>query len=233
MSLPEYAGVVLAAYLLGALPTGYLLGRISKGVDVRSYGSGSTGATNVMRVLGKTAAALVFVGDFGKGFVALWAPAALGLGPMAQSLAGLAVLVGHNWPVFLGFKGGRGVSSGIGGLFVVFPLVAAVVMTLALTLMAITRYVSLGSVVGTAIAIPLAVAVVLVTGAPAEYLVYVVPGCMLIVGRHHGNIQRLLAGTEAKLGQSVALKPQPSHGATPRRVKAGKRRAQRHQAPVG
>ncbi|MSQ09841.1 MAG: glycerol-3-phosphate 1-O-acyltransferase [Dehalococcoidia bacterium] len=229
----DYAGVIAVAYLLGALPTGYLLGRISKGVDVRTYGSGSTGATNVMRVLGKTAAALVFVGDFGKGVLAVWAPAALGLGPLAQALAGLAMLLGHNWPVFLVFKGGRGVASGVGGLFVVLPLAATAVALSALATMALTRYVSLGSMVGLVVALPCALATVLLSGAPVEYLVYVIPGSVLIVARHSGNIQRLLEGTEAKLGASVSLANSTRQVTATKAPKQPKRRTAPRRAPVG
>lgn len=233
MSPLDYAGVMVAAYLLGALPTGYLLGRFSKGVDVRSYGSGSTGATNVMRVLGKTAAALVFVGDFGKGVLAVWAPVALGLGPLAQALAGLAVLAGHNWPVFLAFKGGRGVATGVGGLFVVLPLAATAVTLSAVAVIALTRYVSLGSMVGLAVALPFALATVLLSGAPVEYLVYVLPGSVLIVARHSGNIQRLLKGTEAKLGESVVLAKRPRQVTAAKAPKQPKRRTAPRRAPVG
>lgn len=224
----DYGMLLLAAYLVGALPTGYLFGRIARGVDVRAYGSGSTGATNVLRVLGRTAAALVFVGDFTKGFGAVWAVGALGLGPLAQALAGLAVLAGHNWPVFLGFKGGRGVASGVGALFSMLPLVAAVILAVALALMAATRYVSLGSVMGTLLAVPLSLYAVAQAGAPVAYLAYVLPGAALIVLRHHGNIRRLLQGTERKLGESVPL--DRAAGRAPARAK---RRAHQRRAPVG
>lgn len=227
MSLTEYGAIVAAGYLLGALPTGYLLGRVAKNIDVRRYGSGSTGATNVLRILGWGAAAVVFIGDFGKGFLAVWGAGALGAGPLGQAVAGLAALVGHNWPVFLGFAGGRGVASGIGGLFAMVPLGAAVCMAVALAVMAVTRYVSLGSVIGTLLSVPLAVAAVLVGAAPAEYLVYVLPGVTLIVARHRANIERLLRGTERRLGESVKVE---APGAAKR---PGKGRTRQRRAPVG
>lgn len=226
MNIAGYLAIVLGAYLLGALPTGYLVGRAGKGVDVRKYGSGSTGATNVSRLLGPVGFALVFVGDFGKAFLAIWAAGALGGGPAGQALAGLAVLIGHNWPVFLAFKGGRGVASGVGGLFAVVPVPAAICLGTAAILMAITRYVSLGSIVGTALSVPLTVLFVVMGWTPAEYLIYVVPGVTIILLRHRENVQRLRAGTERRLGDKTSAAAGPSAPAV------GKGAARPRRAPV-
>lgn len=228
MNLVTYAAAVLAAYLLGSFPTGYLVGRLGKGVDVRHYGSGSTGATNVQRLFGWGGFALVFAGDFGKGFLAAWAARNLGIDALGQALAALAALVGHNFPVFLGFRGGRGVATGVGGLFATVPLPAAAGITVAAVIMAATRYVSLGSLVGTALAVPGTLLLVWLGGTPAEFLAYVAPGVALIVARHSDNIRRLWQGTERKLGEKIAVDA-PAAPATERT----KGRAQQGRAPVG
>ncbi len=228
MNLVTYAAAIVAAYLLGSFPTGYLVGRFGKGVDVRHYGSGSTGATNVQRLFGWGGFALVFAGDFGKGFLAAWAARSLGIDALGQALAALAALVGHNFPLFLGFRGGRGVATGVGGLFATVPLPAAFGIILAALIMAATRYVSLGSLVGTVLSVPGTLLLVWFGGAPAEYLVYVVPGVLLIVARHTDNIRRLLQGTERKLGEKIAVAA-PVAAAT----KRTKGRAQQGRAPIG
>lgn len=205
MNLAGYLALAVGAYLLGALPTGYLVGRAGRGVDVRQYGSGSTGATNVMRLLGPLGFVLVFIGDFGKAFLAIWGAGALGGGPAGQALAGLMVLIGHNWPVFLGFKGGRGVASGVGGLFALVPVPSAICLVSAAILMGLTRYVSLGSIVGTALSVPLTAWMVWQGQVPAEYLGYVIPGVAIIIVRHRENLRRLAAGTERRLGDKVKV----------------------------
>lgn len=112
---------ILTAYLLGAIPWAYLIGRITKGIDIRDYGSGNVGFTNALRTIGKVPAFLVLIGDVGKGIVAVLIAKHFG-SPLTATLAGLAVVIGHNYPIFLGFRGGKGAAAGFGALITLLPL---------------------------------------------------------------------------------------------------------------
>ena len=198
----EYAVVVLLAYLVGSIPTGLIVGKI-KGVDLRSHGSGKTGATNALRTLGSGAFAAVFAGDFAKGYIPVLLAGMIIGTTWAQIAAGLAALVGHNWSVFLNLSGGRGVATGVGALFAISPLIAAPVMATAVLFTLLSRYMSLGNIVGTSLAIPLAVLAILLGLERPDYLLYIGPGALIIVYQHLDNITRLLNGTERKLGESA------------------------------
>lgn len=197
----EYLVLVVGSYLLGAIPTGLIVGKMTGGIDVRAYGSGKTGAANILRTLGPGAFALVFVADFAKGFLpVLVANLALET-TAAQVLAGLAALVGHNWSIYIGFSGGRGVATGIGGLYAMSPWVSGVVTVLTVSVILLSRYVSLGSVIGGAVVIPAMLVAVFLGIERPDYLFYVVPGAFIVVYRHKDNIERLRGGTERKLGE--------------------------------
>lgn len=197
------------AYLLGAFPTGYLAGRLVGRVDIRERGSGSTGATNVARSLGIGWAALVLAVDVGKGALAVALARALETGAPGEALAGLLVVVGHSWPVFTRFKGGRGVAPGFGGLLLVAPAVAIGGAAVWLAAVALTRYVSLGSVLGAGVALGAGL-FALATGSRAwETGAYMALGAALIILRHRENIGRLLAGVERKLGQPLPVQEGP------------------------
>ena len=199
-----YLVMIPLSYLLGALPFGLILGKLFGGVDVREYGSGKTGMTNVMRTAGVPAAALSLVLDMGKSMLAV------GLAliffretPGAHAAAAIAVLIGHNWSVFIGFRGGRGTAPGWGGLIVLSPWSGLVAGLVGVPCVAISRYVSLGSIMGTLSGV-LTLAILIALGrAPVEYLAYVVVGAALVIGLHKDNIQRLISGTERKIGQSA------------------------------
>lgn len=197
----EYLATALAAYLVGAFPTGFILGKLLGGIDVREHGSGSTGATNVLRFLGPGASALVLLGDLAKGFLVAYTAGSMVGTPIAQCVAGLAAIAGHCWPVYLGFRGGRGVATGLGVVYAMNPLMGLALMLSGVITILLTRYSSLGSLVGTVGAVPLMAVAVLLEIEPAEYLWYVVPGAVMVVYRHWGNIRRLSNGTELKLGQ--------------------------------
>src|SRR5262245_2432431 len=197
--------VVVAGYLLGSIPSGYLLGRWLAGVDLRQYGSGSTGATNTMRVLGARGFALTFLADAAKAAAAsLLARALLGdaLGPAtAECLAAIAAIVGHNWSVFIGFAGGRGVACSVGAMLLLYWPGALVGLIAAAILIYLTRYVSLGSIAGTAIGL-LATLVAMAEGLrPPALALFAAATAVLVIAQHRGNIARLLAGTERKIGQ--------------------------------
>ena len=192
-------------YLLGALPFGLILGKLFKGVDVREYGSGKTGMTNVMRTAGIPAAALSLALDMGKS-IAVVALARFVLFPDvpgAHVAGAIAVLVGHNWSVFIGFKGGRGTAPGWGGLIMLSPWSGLVATLVGVPVVGLSRYVSLGSILGTLSGV-ITLAVLIALGrAPMEYIAYSVIGAALVIGLHKDNIQRLLSGTERKIGQSA------------------------------
>jgi glycerol-3-phosphate acyltransferase PlsY len=200
---PVLATVVagIAGYLLGGFPTGMVIGRMH-GVDLTSTGSGSTGATNVLRTLGPGAAALAFIGDFLKGVAAVLVARSLGDGgPWPQVVAATAAVLGHSYSPYIGFRGGRGVVTGMGGLVLIWPLAALVATILGAIAIATTRYVSLGSITGTLTAGLVVIGIVVFAGQSPAYLVYALIVPLFIVVSHRGNIARLLSGTERKLGE--------------------------------
>jgi len=191
--------------LLGSIPTGIIVARVYRNVDLTAYGSGRTGATNVLRTLGSGAAAIAFAGDFLKGLLAVLAVRLIiaGDNSWVELVAGVAAVLGHSYSVFIGFKGGRGVVTGFGATAAATPL-APILMLIAFAigavLVAVTRYVSLGSVVGAALAGLLMCWLAVNTGDPA-WAVWGVLMSGFIIGAHKDNIERLLAGTERKLGE--------------------------------
>lgn len=204
--------VIAASYLLGAVPWGLLIGRWTGGVDVREAGSGNIGSSNVLRIVGARAAGLALLLDVAKGAVPVLAARAIAdaAGFTSAQAAGLeafaamAALAGHSWPVYLKFRGGKGVATGVGGLFVLYPLGALVALVSALVLMRLTRYISLGSILGVTIGAGSLVLFWLRGDFHWAYALHAFVGWAIIVGRHHGNIRRLLSGTEARLGESAA-----------------------------
>ena len=193
------------AYLIGSIPVGIMVGRVLGGVDPREHGSGSMGTTNVLRTVGKKAAALVLSLDFGKGILVIGLSLLLARDSyLVHGLAGTLVVVGHTWPIFAGFKGGKGIATGWGVILVLSPVAAA--FTLVGLLVALfTRYVSLGSMIGASLGvvglITLAVLEVPIEfiDAPIEYLSFAIPGVALILFSHRENITRLHRGTENRL----------------------------------
>ena len=193
---------IVAAYLIGAVPIGYLIGRAFGVADIRRHGSGNIGAANVLRTVGRLPAFLTLGGDIAKGYLAVAVGAALGPGPSgadsgATAASAVAAVIGNCWSVFLGFRGGKGVATGLGALLRVVPLA---VLPAALVWLIVTvsfRYVSLGSMLAAA-CVPLGA---LFLGAPARSVIAAFGVAAIVVARHHANIARLLAGHEPKLGQ--------------------------------
>lgn len=203
----------IAGYLLGSIPSGVVVSRLFRKDDPRAHGSGKTGATNVLRTLGVGPALLVALVDGSKGAVAILLTRYL-IFPLAQTppdlmmvqgyaetLAGVTALLGHNYSLFIGFKGGRGVMTGFGGLIVMSPIATAIGLVCAIIPIAITRYVSLGSILG-AVGSILTELILLITHHDSlpHFIFILVAGTMIIVS-HKDNIDRLLKGTERKLGQ--------------------------------
>ena len=196
--------LVLVCYLLGSIPFGLIAGKLFGRIDVRDYGSGSTGMTNVIRTVGVPVGAFVLLLDMGKGVGAVaLARYALDAPEAAQAAAALAAIAGHNWPVFIGFRGGRGTATGWGSLLMLWPVAGLVASIVGVGLVAITRYVSLGSVVATLVGCALLAVLCLIGAAPMGLIWFAAIGCAFVVGKHRGNIERLLKGEERKLGQSA------------------------------
>ena len=191
--------VVPLGYLLGSFPSGYLAGRWCAGVDIRQLGSGSTGATNVLRQVGKGPALVVLLVDVFKGSAAvILARALLGAGAYGWLVAaGLAALAGHIWPIWLGGKGGKAVATGFGMLLGLVPAVGLACLGVFLTSLALSRIVSISSVLAAA-ALPLLMAG---AGAPGAYIGLGVVAAVMVIWRHRSNLSRLLKGEEPRLGQ--------------------------------
>ena len=193
--------VLLAAYLIGSLSFGYMAGKLLRGIDIRSYGSGNTGTTNIQRTLGTGPAIIVLLLDVGKGLAAVLLAQRLVGTPTVEILAGVMAVAGHNWPVFYRFRGGRGIATSIGVLLGLSTTVILIATAIGVILIALTRYVSLGSIVGS-ILIPI---LMIIFDMPTSYILFGIVLAAFAVWRHRQNISRLLAGTENKLGQKVDL----------------------------
>lgn len=196
----QYSVVLPLAYLLGSVSWGYILLQLKMGVDVREYGSGRTGMSNVLRTGGVKSAAVVLTLDIAKGVVAVVIARTVIATDGAEVAAALIVLVGHNWPVFLRFKGGRGILTALGGLALMVPVAAIVATATFLTITALSRYISLGSVVGVVIGALAIMALALSGLNSATYMVYGFTACAMILWQHRDNIQRIRDGNERRLG---------------------------------
>jgi len=201
--------IIIISYLLGSIPFGIIITRLWKGIDIREHGSKNPGATNVYRVLGPVPALIVLILDIGKGLVAtLWlSRISIGqpiLNPVSlMILAGIAVILGHTFPIFAGFKGGKGVATGLGVLISLAPFETVLALLLFLIIVGITRYVSLGSL-SSASFILLALAFekyYLHKPISLELLITVMVLTFFIFYTHRSNIKRLLNGTENKFGR--------------------------------
>lgn len=196
-------GILLVCYLIGSFPSGVLLARRLKGVDLRLHGSGNVGASNAFRALGLAGGLLVLAADLAKGYLAVnLAALALApevLGPAIKVACGLAAIAGHNWSVFLRFQGGKGVATSFGVLLGLTPLVAAMAGLLWVSVVLVTRYSSLASLAAL-ISVPV---LMIVYRDPLVYIVFGVLAAAFAVSRHRGNIQRLLKGEELTLGTRV------------------------------
>jgi glycerol-3-phosphate acyltransferase PlsY len=222
------AGGLLAAYLLGSVPFGYLVGRL-RGVDVRATGSGNIGATNVARACGRPWGVAVFILDAAKGYAAAgplaWLVLNLMVGAPEESLLrsalgplyALAVCAGHNWTVFLNFRGGRGVATAAGALVALAPIPAVAGLAVWAVLAAVFRYVSLASMVAAVATAGLCAGLAACNGKLAEtWPVWGLTAVLaaLIVVRHRANIGRLLKGQEPKIGRKPAAPPQQENAAS-------------------
>jgi len=186
--------VLAIAYLLGAIPFGYLLVKWRTGADVRSQGSGNIGATNVMRTTGRAAGVLTLLLDIGKGYLAVWIAGRVTQGdPLVMSAAALTVMAGHAYPVFLRFQGGKAVASFVGAFLYLTPWALAAEVVVFVVVVARTRHISMGSIVGAA---TLPFAVWLIQKSPLPVLAAALIAGTFIIYKHRSNIDRLRSGTE-------------------------------------
>ena len=222
MIIAKFVAVVILGYLLGSIPFGLWISRRQAKVDVRKYGSGKTGATNVLRTAGRKPAFLVVVLDILKGVLAVvfaglivgseyLAVGGIGFGSMvAQVLAALAAIAGHNWSVFLKFKGGRGVATFFGGLVALCPPAAILGGEIAIIGAGLTKFVSVGSIAGVVGSYAVLVPLTIMNAFPLEYLFYALVGAIIILIMHRDNIARLIAGKERQLGEKAEKGAPPS-----------------------
>ena len=196
---------MLIAYLAGSIPVGVLVARYSGGADPRTIGSGRTGGTNALRALGRKRAAVVVSGDLLKGALpVVFARWVTGGDPLTEVLCGGAAVAGAIWSVFVGFRSGRGVATGVGTMLVIEPVAVLLATPVFLGVILITRYVSLGSLLGSAAMFPAMLLVLLVVpDTPLPYVLYTAVGATLIWVAHADNIDRLLHGTERKFDLSM------------------------------
>lgn len=204
----QYLLVAVVGYLLGAIPFGWIAGRLLRGIDVRDFGSGATGATNVLRTLGPRPFLLVLIADALKAYIpvlCIWyifEP--FEGGTTAQNLqatAAIAAIIGHDWPVYIGFRGGRGVAATYGAFAaLLFPLSVGLVVV-AILLVLTFRYMSLMSLTTVPLGSLVLLGLALTEVVPYAYAVFGGMATLLVIWRHRGNVQRLLAGTEPKVGQ--------------------------------
>jgi glycerol-3-phosphate acyltransferase PlsY len=198
--------ITAVTYLLGSIPTGYLLVRIFRHEDIRSVGSGNIGATNVLRTVGKGLGAATFLLDMLKGSTAVWVGGLIGsmLIPDAplrsvQALAALCAVLGHMFPIWLKLRGGKGVATGFGVFLVAAPWAALAAISVFIVVLFLSRFVSLASILGAGL-FPV-FAFFMVTGQkPAVFIAVQFAVALLIIVKHHQNIRRLLAGTESRFG---------------------------------
>jgi acyl phosphate:glycerol-3-phosphate acyltransferase len=226
MIIAKFIYVILIGYFLGSIPFGAIVARLEGKKDILQYGSGKIGATNVLRTIGKKAAALAVCGDIMKGVLTVLLAGLIfgndllivgnvGLGTLvAQAIAGLAAVAGHNWSIFLKFRGGRGVATFFGGLIALCPPAALFGGEVFFLSAGLTRYASFGSILGVVATYIILIPLIIMNRFPLEYLIYAFIGGIVIIVMHRDNINRLITGTERKIGQKAE-----KSGASPPKVR--------------
>jgi len=215
--MPLAIGLLLMGYLTGSLPMGVIVARLTGGTDPRTVGSGRTGGTNALRAMGWWRAVTVGLLDFSKGALPILVARAIEAPIELQALTGLAAVLGSWKSLFLRFHGGRGVATGVGGMLVVSPTIFVLAAPVFFITIAVTRYVSLGSLLGTAFGAGLSVLFVMLGWLEPQWLLYVLPGLAIVWAAHRDNIERLLAGTERRFDPSDRTPTSP-----PQRVADGR-----------
>jgi glycerol-3-phosphate acyltransferase PlsY len=214
--------ILLAAvigYLIGSIPFGLIVGRVTRGIDVREYGSGVTGATNVIRTSGMKAGIVVIIADIAKGIVPVYIGLALASAAdidttddraWVAAVGGLGAVCGHIWPLFAGFRGGRAVATGYGAALAMNPLASLAMIPVAALVVATTRIMSVMSITMAPALALLFIALAALDVSPWAYAAYASCAAALIVYKHRPNIERLIAGTEPKIGRGGEKRSQPT-----------------------
>lgn len=190
------------AYILGSVSTGLLVAKIAKGPDLRSVGSKNTGASNVLRTMGWKWGLITFFGDMGKAVLACLIGLLLVGNMFGAYLAGLLVILGHNWPIFFGFRGGKGVASSCGVMVFCFPVPALIGYAVAISVITLTKFISLGSM--SMLTVYAIIVCSFFSGGNSCIIVWAIVLAVLCILRHRTNIGRLIHGTENRFGQRIA-----------------------------
>ena len=191
----KYILAIILGYLIGNFATSYVAGKLIANIDIRNYGSGNAGATNTFRVLGPAAGTIVFIGDVLKGLLAALIGRWLTGTVAGGMLAGTFAVVGHNWPVMFNFKGGKGIASSFGLIMALFPKIGLILFVVVVTVILVSRYVSLGSITA-AVLFPI---LLIIFGQPFRIVLLGLILCLMALWRHTDNISRLRMGKENKI----------------------------------
>jgi len=198
----KIALIIISCYLLGSIPFGYIVGKLFKKVDIREFGSGNIGTTNAFRILGPSLASLVLLGDVGKGILSIYLVRFLNIDNLLiLTIAGLAVICGHDWSLFLGFKGGKGIATTFGVVFALNPTISILALIIWGVVVITTRYVSLSSIFAV---ISIFVFTILFKQ-PYEYIVFSAIILVLGIFNHKENIKRLKSKKESKIGEKTKI----------------------------
>ncbi|MCK4309385.1 MAG: glycerol-3-phosphate 1-O-acyltransferase PlsY [Candidatus Atribacteria bacterium] len=194
--------IITICYLLGSVPFGYIVGKLFKKVDIREFGSGNIGTTNAFRILGPPLASLVLLGDVGKGIFSVYLVKYLNIdSSLILTIAGLAVICGHDWSLFLGFKGGKGIATTFGVIFALNPIISVLAVTVWGVVVITTRYVSLSSIFAV---ISIFIFTILFKQ-PYEYIIFSAIILILGIFKHKENIERLKSKKERKIGEKTKI----------------------------
>jgi len=194
--------IIISCYLLGSIPFGYIVGKLFKKIDIRELGSGNIGATNVFRILGPSLALLVLIGDIGKGIFSIYLVQYLNIDNLLiLTIAGLAVICGHDWSLFLGFKGGKGIATTFGVVFALNPTISILALLIWVVVLITTRYVSLSSIFAV---ISIFIFTILFKQ-PYEYIIFGAIILVLGIFNHKENIKRLKSKKERKIGEKIKI----------------------------
>jgi len=195
--------VILISYISGSIPFGYIIGKLVKKIDIRDYGSGSIGATNTLRILGPFVASIVLIGDIGKGYFSIYLSRLISHDSIfILTIAGLAVICGHDWSLFLKFKGGKGVATTFGVILALNPMISILAAIVWVIVIITTRYASLSS-------ISAVISIIIFTilfKQPYEYIIFSMIILILTIFRHKENNKRLKLGKESKIGEKIKIK---------------------------
>jgi len=194
--------IITICYLLGSIPFGYIVGKLFKKMDIREFGSGNIGATNAFRILGPSLASLVIIGDVGKGLLSIYLVKYFYIdSTLLLAIAGLAVICGHDWSLFLGFKGGKGIATTFGVVFALNPIISILAVTVWVIVLIISRYASLSSICAL---ISIFIFTILFKQ-PYEYIVFSAIIIILGIFKHKENIERLRSKKESKFGEKIKI----------------------------